>query len=144
MNLLLQANQGLAGRFPHHLRFDDYSADELMQIALQQLQSEQYLLTPEAELRLRQTLAEAVADKDASFSNARWLRQYITGGIIPAMADRLLNDNGQPSPEALQRVLPADVDVAWQYSKPARSPKPVPRQIGFHPLQVRQLQNEVA
>lgn len=92
MDALFTMNDGLRGRFPYHLHFADYNADQLMQIALRLLNEGQYILTPDAEALLRQTIGGIVANNrmGTQFSNARWINQLVSNGILPAMADRLM------------------------------------------------------
>lgn len=60
MQRLMQANRGLESRFNYHYKFDDYSVEELMQIAENKLASECYQLTPAAQEALLQLVSEAV------------------------------------------------------------------------------------
>ena len=60
-----------------------------MQIAHNQLSRSEYILTPQADKRLEETIAEVVANKDVFFHNARWVEQYIENGILTAMSKRL-------------------------------------------------------
>ena len=89
MDNMLSINTGLRGRFPHHWHFDNYSCNELMQIAYSALKQEQYTLSPEADMRLREMIAQKLFSNDKEFSNARWIKQYITHTIFPNMARRV-------------------------------------------------------
>ena len=90
MERLMQSNPGLKSRFPYKFHFDDYTADELMQIAGLTLERGGYRLTPEARELLRDTVENALAHKDRSFANARWVNRFVTSGILPAMARRVM------------------------------------------------------
>lgn len=114
INRMLQVNQGLAGRFPYHFHFDDYSADELMQIACVLLENADYVLSEEAAKMLRSTIEESVKHKDENFSNARWITQYVTNGIIPAMGQRVLAGGVRLTREVCQTVEVADVKRAYE------------------------------
>ena len=72
MERLLQMNPGLESRFPHRFHFDDYTAEELLQIARDLLQRQQYLCEPDADRALDEVVRRAVAGKDRYFGNARW------------------------------------------------------------------------
>ena len=89
MDNMLSINTGLRGRFPHQWHFDDYSCDELMQIAYSTLEQEQYTLSAEADMRLRKVVTQELIANDKEFSNARWIKQYITHSILPTMAQRV-------------------------------------------------------
>lgn len=90
MERLMQSNPGLKSRFPYKFHFDDYTADELMQIAGLTLERGGYRLTPEARELLRDTVENALAHKDRFFANARWVNRFVTSGILPAMARRVM------------------------------------------------------
>ena len=132
MEQMLQANPGLKGRFPHTLRFNDYSAEELMQIARLQFDHGAYRMSPEAECLLRATIAGALADKDRYFSNARWIKQFIASGILPAMAQRVMTHDAPDNIELYRTIERCDIEQAAEKlpSRPAVSITPR-RRIGF-------------
>ena len=90
MERLMQVNQGLKGRFTHHLHFDDYTADELMQICDNLLVEHQYIPTDEARALLATIVERMVRHKDRYFCNARWMKQFVESGLLPAMASRVM------------------------------------------------------
>ena len=114
MMRLLESNTGLKGRFPYTFRFNDYTADELMQIAYTCLRKENYELTEAAGKHLLNILKEKLRKKDKNFSNARWIEQYIHNGIIPAMADRVIESGQKTSPESYRLIEQSDVETAYQ------------------------------
>lgn len=133
MECLLRGNPGLRSRFPHHYHFDDYTADELMQIARNTLSVEDYRLTPEAESLLHETVEEAVRGKDRYFANARWINTFLASGVLPAMARRVMNGAERAVNADLYRTVErADVEeaVRTQMPRPQSSQAVRPR-IGF-------------
>ncbi|MDR1380866.1 MAG: AAA family ATPase [Tannerella sp.] len=114
MEAMMQMNSGLKGRFPYTFHFEDYSAEELMQIAENLLNGEDYQLTGEARSFMQSTVEETVARKDVNFGNARWVGQYVSNGIIPAMADRLINGHTPVGPESFRLIETSDVETAWR------------------------------
>ena len=112
MERLLQSNPGLRSRFPYHYHFADYNADELMQIAFRLLEREDYLLTPDAEALLRDTIADTLKSKDRYFANARWMNQFIVSGVLPAMARRVMESDRANSVELYRTVERTDVEEA--------------------------------
>lgn len=114
IELMLQANQGLRGRFPHHFHFDDYSADELMQIALNIVNNEDYELDEQSKKRLYSTIEETISQKDEHFSNARWIEQYVRNGIIPAVADRLICNEEELNRDNCRRITLDDINTAYK------------------------------
>ena len=132
MEKLLDGNPGLRSRFPHQYHFDDYHADELMQIAKNTLARDDYRLTAEAETLLHDAVEEALEHKDRYFANARWIKTLLTTSVLPAMARRVVS--GNPSDDAdLYRIIErVDVEKAMPVmpvAKPADA-KSRPR-IGF-------------
>jgi AAA+ superfamily predicted ATPase len=132
MERMMEMNPGLRGRFPYTFQFDDYSAEELMQIAENLLEREDYSLTREAAARLQSTIREAVSRKDANFSNARWVGQYVSNGLIPAMADRLVSGDAVFDRASCRLIELADVETAFRKFK-INTPQSGSRQnrVGF-------------
>ncbi len=81
MDWFLRSNPGLRSRFPIHIEFPDYTAEELMKIADLMLKRRQYRLTPGARQKLAGILrrqASMVGDKKG---NARDVRNIIEQAI---------------------------------------------------------------
>lgn len=131
MELMMNGNQGLAGRFPHKLHFSDYTADELFRIGRNLLDNGGYWLPEAAEDIFRRFIAGAVANKDALFSNARWVEQVITTGILPAMAKRLMRNRDTLSKEMLRTIEPDDVKEGTLRFINVLADKPQRNPIGF-------------
>lgn len=74
MNTFINSNPGLASRFNRYIHFPDYDAEELYEIFRRNVQKHEYRLSPEAEIKLKSLLADAVAHKDKNFGNARFVR----------------------------------------------------------------------
>lgn len=129
MNRMMESNQGLSGRFPYKFNFKDYTAQELTEIALNLLNEEEYILTPEADEQLRVTIADAVKSKSKSFSNARWVEQYVNKGIKQAQSDRLAQTCSTPTVEKYQKIEVEDIRVAYEQQKPIEDAQH--RAIGF-------------
>lgn len=118
MDSLLSMNQGLAGRFSYRFHFPDYTADELMQIAMRMFSKDGYELTPEASDLLLLAIREAIGSRSDKFANARWLKQFVSNGIIPALADRVCCSPHPFSRLAYQRIEAADVRTAMEKFNP--------------------------
>lgn len=89
MERMLTANQGLKGRFPYHLKFDDYDADELMEIGMRYLNAYDLDITPDAKAKLKDIIEQQTARHEREFSNARWMEQLIDNSIIPTLSERI-------------------------------------------------------
>ncbi len=112
MERMMLMNQGLEGRFPYKFHFDDYSADELMQIAESLFVKNDYSLTSSARAALFDGISAARTAADEHFSNARWVGQLVTNGIIPAMSARVLSSGSCITRDALTLVHSSDVTSA--------------------------------
>ena len=77
MAKFFSANRGLSSRVPHHIAFEDYSHDELMQIAELMVESESFRFDDSA----REAFAEYLTPRmeQPRFSNARSVRNAIEG-----------------------------------------------------------------
>ena len=129
MDTMLSTNPGLAGRFPFRYHFDDYTAEQLMEIARHLLERDEFILTEEADLSLEVAIEETLERKQPNFGNARWIEQFVNNGIIPAMADRIYSSGSTD----LQRIEAADITKAFEKFKPqANEPKPTRHRVkGF-------------
>lgn len=77
MDDFLKANPGLSSRFDKTLRFEDYTADELLQIADGMLKELQLKPTPAAHKKLASYLRFLEKYRDQYFGNARVVRKLI-------------------------------------------------------------------
>lgn len=131
MEEMMSVNPGLKGRFPYTFHFADYSADELMEIALSMFRRDDYQLSSEASLLLRHHIAQALECGDETFSNARWVEQYVHNGIIPALADRLAALPTEAPAQAYLRIEACDIAAAFAAFFPGKTDRQKRRQIGF-------------
>ena len=126
MDRMLDANPGLRGRFPHHLHFDDYSVEELMEIGVNYLSANGLAITTDAAAAMRQLVEGQTANKGRDFSNARWMEQLVDADIIPAVSERIFSATFDGE-AAIWEVTDADMKaVAAKYAQ--KEPK---RKIGF-------------
>lgn len=129
----MQMNQGLQGRFPYRFHFDDYSADELVQIAGHFLAGRGYSLEADAETLLNEVVRETLDEKDRYFDNARWIKKFFTSGVFPAMAMRVMKEKRlQTDATCLQCIRKEDIAYAAARFRKQKLPVLVPRRrIGF-------------
>ena len=130
MDAMLNTNPGLMGRFPYKYQFKDYDAAQLFDIACRLLKHDDYRLSPEAEAQLRESIAKAYAQRDANFSNARWVEQFVGNGIIPAMASRVARTGS----DDYQTIEVADIRLAYDRFNPKATALKPRQKVGFTPL----------
>ena len=109
MDEFLQTNPGLASRFTHKLHIDDYNEDELLAIFKKMAQKEQYTLSPTAEFKALNVIYKMVMMKDASFGNAREMRNLLDETVqqLSQRVSQLPPD--QVTKESYQLILPEDI-----------------------------------
>ncbi len=78
MEVFLKANPGLSSRFDKVLRFEDYNASELLQIAIKMLKDEGYKIKAQAKAALAEKLYDLYEKRDKYFGNARAVRKVIS------------------------------------------------------------------
>lgn len=135
MQQMLRTNPGLQERFPLQFYFDDYNADELMEMAHRLLQKRNFQLTSEADKELYTLITEATTQRDEYFGNGRWLHNLIEQGIIKCMAQRIMSQPSIPDNTFLFRTITQeDVVKAGNRLRGKQvvklEPQPI-RRIGF-------------
>lgn len=110
MTAMLKTNPGLKDRFPLTFTFEDYTKDELMEIACRLLKSDNYQMSKEAYDRLYELIEKAAAKRNEYFSNGRWVHNLINQGIIKSMAKRVMqNKQAKIDIETLSKIEESDI-----------------------------------
>ncbi|HEY2493524.1 MAG TPA: AAA family ATPase [Paenibacillus sp.] len=109
MEFFLQTNPGLPSRFPIQVDFSDYSVDQLIQISEVMAKERDYILMPQAILKLKQHILQEKNESLHPFSNGRYIRNMIEKSIRNH-AVRLLNQyvNSQPGKLELMTLRTED------------------------------------
>lgn len=133
MNNMLSTNPGLKDRFPLNFTFENYNEDELMEIACNLLEKDNYKLTDAARNRLHLLMEKAVANRDEHFGNGRWVHNLINQGVIKSMAKRvMLGGFTEQNKESLTQIEEADIIEAEKNYIDIRNKRTVSiRPIGF-------------
>lgn len=121
MEKMLHSNKGLQSRFPYTFHFEDYTEDELMEIAMRTAQSSGYIFSDEATEKLRKLVhreCERAARKDEKrFGNARFVTRLISTNIIPNMSRRILGASARDtSSQALSLIEAADIPTSVDFT----------------------------
>lgn len=81
MEQFLSSNPGLKSRFSNYIYFEDYTAEELMDILHKNLAKQEYKLSPAAEVKAKELIEYRVANKPDNFANARDVRNFMEHAI---------------------------------------------------------------
>ncbi|MER5200539.1 right-handed parallel beta-helix repeat-containing protein [Streptomyces sp. NPDC002755] len=108
MRRFLASNPGLGSRFSRHVRFEDYTTEELVTIVRTQASEAGYTCGSETVEALRGHLA--ALPRDRSFGNARTARQLLQS--MTTSQARRLGTLAAPGLEDLQALLPEDLPEA--------------------------------
>lgn len=94
MDHFLTLNPGLHSRFPIVVDFPDYSIEQLMEIGQRMIDDREYVLSRDAERKLKEHLIVIKADpRLVSFSNGRYIRNIIEKSIRSQAMRLLLEDS---------------------------------------------------
>ncbi|MCB9233539.1 MAG: AAA family ATPase [Bacteroidia bacterium] len=109
MEKFLESNPGLKSRFDKHLNFEDYSPDELYEIAMLMLKDEKLTPDAKAEAHLRQYFTFLYEHKDKFFGNARSVRKVVEETVKNQHLRLASLEPSQRTPEMLVELTYADV-----------------------------------
>lgn len=84
----IDSNPGLQSRFNRYIEFEDYKAEELIEIFRNNLKKAKYKIKRDAFEWLQQYINYKVATKDENFGNARFIRNTFEK-VVQNQADRL-------------------------------------------------------
>lgn len=109
MQDFLQANSGMRSRFPKsgEIMFEDYSAEELVEIFVRNCRTEHLILTPEAEEAARAKLGRMYERRGEDFGNAREVRTLLDDVMINISERTMFMENA--TSEQLQTILAEDI-----------------------------------
>lgn len=84
----IDSNPGLQSRFNRYIKFEDYTADELVEIFRSNLKKARYRIKRDAFEWMQQYIKRKVTAKDENFGNARFIRNTFEK-VVQNQADRL-------------------------------------------------------
>ena len=109
MREFIDSNPGLRSRFANYIEFDDYDAEELLLIFERMVEDHGYSLTDAARTRAARLFTALVEGKNASFANARDVRNIFERALTNH-ANRLA-EVPQPSKAELMALEPDDLQL---------------------------------
>ena len=112
MKTFIESNPGLRSRFNRYIHFEDYSAEELLDIFKIIASKYDYLLDSAAELKLSKLFDQAVAGKDEHFGNGRFVRN-IFEKVMENQASRLASSI-DITEDKLRTILSEDICLGLQ------------------------------
>lgn len=109
MEQFLNSNPGLKSRFNKMIVFEDYTAEEELQILKNMAKSQDYNFTFDALTTARYFFEERCENKPASFANARDVRNFLEKAITNQAERIMKNPDVQAEKELLTLIEAEDV-----------------------------------
>lgn len=110
MKKLIESNAGIGSRFPNVISFEDYTADELMEIGKNMIQRQGFTLTEGAAAKMRAIIEEESEKPSPRFGNGRFVSNLLRNEILAALGTRTAS-LANPTAEQLSTILPEDVVI---------------------------------
>ena len=110
MEQFLDSNPGLRSRFATTIMFDDYSADQLLDILHLNLAKQEYQLSPAAEKAAWEMIKRRVAHKPENFANARDVRNFMERAIANHAVRVAGLEGAAQNKELLSTLEPEDLE----------------------------------
>ena len=121
METFFASNPGLSSRVAHHLRFEDYSREELSQIAQIMLGADNYRFSETAEEAFSEYLDRRMAQP--RFANARSVRNALERARL-RQAGRLLAVSGTVGRDDLMLITEEDIRGSRVFADPVTAAGP--------------------
>lgn len=110
MQQFIESNPGLKSRFNRYIQFEDYSAEEMLQIFELLCTQNQYCIAENAKKELQEYFEYLLENKDDDFGNGRTVRNYFEN-VITKQANRIATVNNATT-ELLTSITLED--VKWE------------------------------
>ena len=115
MKKLLQQNEGLASRIPHHILFPNYLPSELLHMLNGHFKRQSYVLTNDARYAVEEKIKELYQEGMLE-GNGRWIRNVFER-ILMAQSQRLMEEN-RDDYEFIQEIDVLDAFCELEYQTP--------------------------
>lgn len=110
MKKLLESNEGIESRFPNVFNFEDYTTDELLEIAQLMIRRQGFVLADGAVDNLRAIIQEESEKPSPRFGNGRFVSNLLQNEILSTLGART-SAIPHPTREDLSTILPEDVVI---------------------------------
>jgi hypothetical protein len=136
MHQFINSNPGLKSRFNTYIEFEDYNAENLLQILNSMCSKADYILEPALALKIQEGISRILVQKDNLFSNGRYVRNLFESLVMnharrvstlnsPNLADlKTLNKDDIPAIAAVSSSfvpLPGTMFVGYGVGKVVRA-----------------------
>ena len=108
MEEFIRTNPGLRSRFSIHVDFDDFTPDQLLEIFDIFCEKNEYVLSEEGRVRIREVFQEAIDTSGNEFGYGRYVRNLFEA-TLRNQAMRLSRLTGDLDRESLSLILPIDL-----------------------------------
>lgn len=108
MEQFLDSNPGLRSRFNKFMKFNDYTAEQLLDITKGMAKKQDYILSEDAKKKILEHFQKVLQNKPDNFANARDARNYLEKAIA-RQAGRIVNINNADN-NTIMTILPEDID----------------------------------
>lgn len=121
MEGFLNKNPGLRSRIAFHIPFEDYSSDELLQIARLQAKKKNLIITDDACVKMSNHFDTVRTDED--FGNGRYVRNVLEKALMVHASRIVSTDYSKLTAEDVKTITADDIlfsDIQTGTRKPAR------------------------
>ena len=130
MEVFLDSNPGLKSRFSHYYYFQDYTPQELEEIALLEYNKHKLNLLPEAKALLSKKLVDAYRSRTNSFGNARMVISLVNESKMNMGIRLMKNENIKELPaEVFAEITEADIKEVFEENKKKKPHIPVDEEL---------------
>ncbi len=112
MKRFIESNPGLKSRFTRYIDFPDYTEQELIDIFGLYLKKNEYTISNDARVYMKEKLQEVLKHRDKFFGNARYMRNVFEKAV-QCQANRLSRQKNATAQQLMEINL-ADIKEAMQ------------------------------
>jgi len=130
MEVFLDSNPGLKSRFSHYYHFQDYTPQELEEIALMEFNKNKLNLLPDAKALLSKKLIDAYRSRTNSFGNARMVISIVNESKMNMGIRLMKNENVKELPaEVFSEITEEDIREVFEDNKKKKPYIPVDEEL---------------